>query len=82
MVKRFINKVGRRIFKNVTAGVEKIGGNYSISDMDLWNQFGFHQHRDKKFDEFMKSIPPDSFDETLVSDMLGKEFSKKYPVEW
>ena len=79
-VKYFLNRHGKNIFKNVIVGREKERGKYSITDTDLWDAFGFYQHKDKKFGEWMESLA--MIDYTLVSDMLGKEFSRKYPVEW
>ena len=79
-VKYFLRRHGKDIFKNVIAGREKERGKYSITDTDLWDQFGYYQHKDKKFGDWMGALAMIDF--TLVSDMLGKEFSKKYPVEW
>ena len=79
-VKVFLKWHGKDIFKKVIAGREKERGKYSITDTDLWDLFGFYQHKDKNFDKWMRSLAMIDF--TLVSDMLGKEFSKKYPVEW
>lgn len=79
-VKYFLKRHGKDIFKKAIAGREKERGKYSISDADLWNLFGFYQYRDKKFRDWMESLA--MIDYTLVSDMMGKEFSKKYPVEW
>jgi len=79
-VKYFLKRHGKDIFKNVIAGRKKERGKYSITDSDLWDQFGYYQHKDKKFGDWMGALAMIDF--TLVSDMLGKEFSKKYPVEW
>jgi len=79
-VKYFLRRHGKNIFKKAIAGREKERGKYSITDSDLWNLFGFYQQKDKKFNEWMSALP--MIDYTLVSDMLGKEFAKKYPVEW
>ena len=79
-VKYFLKRHGKNIFKKVIAGREKERGKYSIIDTDLWDLFGFYQHKDKNFGDWMESLA--MIDYTLVSDMLGKEFSKKYPVEW
>jgi hypothetical protein len=79
-VKYFLKRHGKDIFKKVIAGREKERGKYSITDSDLWDLFGYYQHKDRKFGDWMGSLA--MIDYTLVSDMMGKAFSKKYPVEW